>query len=43
MSKYMDISDEMWVKQIKENVPEYSLEDNLVAFQIGKDFREEII
>lgn len=43
LSKYMDIDDEVWIKQIKENVPEYSIEENLKAFQVGKDYKEEII
>lgn len=43
LSKYMDIDDEVWIKQIKENVPEYSIEENLIAFQVGKDYKEEIV
>lgn len=43
LSKYMNIDDEVWIKQIKENVPEYSIEENLIAFQVGKDYKEEII
>ena len=43
LSKYMNIDDEVWIKQIKENVPEYSIEENLIAFQVGKDYKEEIV
>lgn len=41
VSKYMEIENDIWIKQIKELVPEYSIEENLKAFQLGKEYKEE--
>lgn len=43
LSKYMDIKEEVWLEQIKKNVPEYSIEENIRAFQVGRQYEEEII
>lgn len=38
LSKYLDISDEVWYEALKGFVPSKAVEENLVAFRRGKEY-----
>ncbi len=39
LSNYMEISTETWEKVIGEKVPEFTIEDNLKAFNVGRNIK----
>lgn len=43
VSKYMDIDEDLWIDQIKNNVPKNTIDVNIKAFEVGREYSEEIV
>lgn len=40
LSNYMEISPNIWEKVIREKVPEFTIEDNIKAFNVGRNLND---